>query len=423
MLYEIWRETVRANGREIALRDLGTNVDWTFAQLFAEVEKLPRLETHIAFPVGADAEFVIEVLRAWRDGTVVCPLESGQAPPSTTLRLPDGIVHLKTTSATTGTPRLMTFEAAQLSADAENIVRTMGLRRDSPNLGVISLAHSYGFSNLVLPLLLHGIPLFLVGSALPEALRRRTAGLRDLTLAGVPALWRSWHEAGAIPAGVQLAISAGAPLPLGLETDIFSRSSLKVHNFYGSSECGGIAYDGTDRPRSDGACVGTPLQGVEVSVGDRGCLEVRSKAVARGYWPTQSPELGGGVFRTSDLGELLDGKVYLRGRASDQINVAGRKVSPETVERVLTEHAAVRDCLVFGVPAEGTERGEAIVACVALRSGADEVVVEEIKQHLLVRLPAWQVPRKWWVVPSLQENQRGKLSRSTVREEYLGLSK
>ena len=48
---------------------------------------------------------------------------------------------------------------------------TMGLRPDWPNLGVISLAYSYGFSNLVLPLLLHGVPLFLAPSPLPVALR------------------------------------------------------------------------------------------------------------------------------------------------------------------------------------------------------------------------------------------------------------
>ena len=49
---------------------------------------------------------------------------------------------------------MVAFTAAQLMADAENIVTTMGLRPDWPNLGVLSLAHSYGFSNLVLPLLL-----------------------------------------------------------------------------------------------------------------------------------------------------------------------------------------------------------------------------------------------------------------------------
>src|SRR5437879_1003240 len=78
------------------------------------------------------------------------------------------IVHLRTTSATGGPPCLVSFTAEQLAADAENVVATMGLRRDWPNLGVISLAHSYGFSNLIMPLLLHGIPLILAPAPLPE---------------------------------------------------------------------------------------------------------------------------------------------------------------------------------------------------------------------------------------------------------------
>ena len=57
-----------------------------------------------------------------------------------------------TQSATTGAARVIAFTAGQLAADVENIVATMGLRPNWPNLGVISMAHSYGFSNLVLPL-------------------------------------------------------------------------------------------------------------------------------------------------------------------------------------------------------------------------------------------------------------------------------
>src|SRR5205085_9914829 len=133
--------------------------------------------------------------------------------------LPSSFVHLKSTSATTGQPRMVAFTAEQLMADAENIVQTMGLCAAWPNLGVISLAHSYGFSNLILPLLLHGIPLILVGSALPEAVRRAAATEGAVTLAAVPALWGKWHEGDAIPPNVRLAISAGAALPLKLEQD------------------------------------------------------------------------------------------------------------------------------------------------------------------------------------------------------------
>jgi acyl-coenzyme A synthetase/AMP-(fatty) acid ligase len=47
---------------------------------------------------------------------------------------------------------------------------------------------------------------------------------------------------------------------------------------------------------------------------------------------------------------------------------------------------------------------------------------EELKQHLMARLPAWQVPRKWWKVPSLQVNERGKISRLELRKEFQELN-
>src|SRR6185369_5777545 len=123
------------------------------------------------------------------------------------------------------------------------------------------------------------------------------------------------------------AISAGASLPLALESEIFQTSGLKLHNFYGASECGGIAYDATSVPRTDPACVGTPLQNVRLAIAHDDCLEVRSAAVAETYWPEQNASLAGGCYRTSDLAEIISSEIFLRGRASDQINVAGRKVS------------------------------------------------------------------------------------------------
>jgi long-chain acyl-CoA synthetase len=415
MLYDCWRQTARAYADQIALKDLPAGRAWTFGQLETAAENSVRPVQKVAFPQGASAEFILDVLGAWRAGQVVCPLEVGQLAPAIDGELPEGIVHLKTTSATTGTPRLVAFTAAQLMADAHNITRTMGLRPDWPNLGLISLAHSYGFSNLVLPLLLHGIPLSLAGATLPEALRRAAAEESAVTLAAVPALWRTWLDAEAIPSNVRLAISAGAHLPLPLEQSVFARQNLKIHNFYGSSECGGIAYDATNSPRADAACVGSPLSEVVVSAGEDGCIEVRSRAVAQRYWPDPSPGLEGGVFRTNDLGEICDGLVYVRGRAGDQINVAGRKVAPEVIERVLAAHPDVRECLAFGIPSTDPQRGETIVACVA----GDLAGSESLKQFAMTRLAPWQVPREWWFVDSLTVNHRGKLSRAQWRMRYL----
>ncbi|MEO5802105.1 MAG: fatty acid--CoA ligase family protein [Verrucomicrobiota bacterium] len=415
MLYERWRQVAQDFRNEIALHDVVSGESWTFAQLASLTESGEPLGSSMVFPQGISPKFIFSVLRAWRFGKMVCPLEAGQTTPSFT-QLPANCVHLKMTSASTGESRFVAFKGEQLAADAENIVETMRLRRNEPNLGVISLAHSYGFSNLVLPLLLHGIPLALADSALPETIRRATKKFAAITLPAVPALWRAWLGANVISKNIRLAISAGAPLPLALEKEVFEKVGIKIHNFYGASECGGIAYDRSETPRKDSRFVGQPMKNVQVVVNTKGCLEIRSAAVGETYFPTATETLAHGCFQTSDLAEIKKDKIFLSGRASDQINVAGRKVSPEMIETALLAHPEVADSLVFGVPSEDAERGETIVACVAVNG---RLTAEILKQFLMTKLAAWKVPREWWIVDSLQTNERGKRSRAEWRENYL----
>jgi long-chain acyl-CoA synthetase len=138
--------------------------------------------------------------------------------------------------------------------------------------------------------------------------------------------------------------------------------------------------------------------------------------VGETYWPEANPALSGGVFRTNDLAEISYGLVYFRGRAGDQINVAGRKVSPESIEKVLAAHPGVRECVIFGVPSSDANRGDTIVACVSANTSVSGDI---LKQFLLAHLPAWQVPREWWLVESLFSSRRGKLSRAEWRKRYL----
>jgi acyl-CoA synthetase (AMP-forming)/AMP-acid ligase II len=325
---------------------------------------------------------------------------------------PREIAHVKRTSATTGAARFVTFTGEQLAADCRNIVATMGLRPEWPNVAAISLAHSYGFSNLILPLLLNGIPLLLLNSPLPQVLRSASESLSEFTLAGVPALWRAWQDAGVISSQIKLAISAGAPLPLALEQQVLESVGVKIHNFMGSSECGGIAYDRNDCLRADVAVVGSAMESVSLSVSD-GMLEVRGAAVGTSYWPEARAELADGVFRTSDLVEIRDGLLFMRGRASDVIHIAGRKVAPEEIERALSKHPAVRDCLVFGAPRNAHENQ--IVAVLVGNEGE----LESIKKFVAAELPAWKAPRQWWFVESLGANARGKVSRVEWRENFI----
>ena len=350
MLYERWRQTARERPSETALSEFPSGRRWTFAQLADAVEKLPPADSPFVFAQGPSAEFIFDVLRAWRDHAVLCPLEIGQPGPALPLP-PKPACHLKLTSATTGPARAVVFTAEQLAADAENIVATMGLRPDWPNLGTISLAHSYGFSNLVLPLLLHGIPLVLVALPLPEIVRLAAENLSNLTLAAVPALWRTWHETNAIPAATRLAISAGAPLPAALERDIFQARGVEDSQF--------LRLDRMRRHRlrrHGNSARQRCLRRLAHAQRDAGRRRRRLPARRQ---PRRGPKLLAGVGRSrwerecsrpATCAEFRDGQVFLRGRLSDQINVAGRKVSPARHRASAGHASAVRECVVFGVP-------------------------------------------------------------------------
>lgn len=420
-LYHQWLTVAAARGAEIAIRELASGREWSFAQLQVLAAQAPA-SPPVLHSTARGFALVIDVLRAWRDGAVLVPDDgSGLVPPLAGLGRE--LCHLKVTSGTTGRPRYVMFRASQLAADAAQIMTTMGLRVAWPNLGVLSMAHSYGFSNLVLPLLLHGVPLWLLANPLPESLRQAMRTERELTLPAVPAMWQAWQRVGLDFSRIRLAISAGAPLPLALEAAVFVRTGLKIHNFYGSSECGGIAYDRTAEPRPQATLAGTPMDQVAVTIDPAtGCLRVTSAAVADGYWSADPSAAaadhgpGGGVWLSQDLARLdAQGAVHVLGRAGDGISVAGHKISPAVIEDLLHQVPGVRQCVVFGVASPNPIRVEDLVACVQLEPGTDLNTLKTALGHL----PSTYQPRHWWRCEALAPDTRGKFPRRHWRDQWL----
>jgi long-chain acyl-CoA synthetase len=420
MLYARWQQTLSLYRDEVAVTDAVSGSTWTFAALQQSLDSLPALATgalHVASMADGVLAFVLQTLWAWRDAAVLCPMEREGGRVPDVRGMPSGIAHLKMTSGSTGEPRTVMFREEQLVADAENIRTTMELDRACPNVAVISVAHSYGFSNLVLPLLLQGHPLVIVPDALPSSQRAACAAGHPVTLPAVPAMWRAWWRSGLIKEmPIALAISAGAPLPLDVERGVFEETGIKIHNFLGSSECGGIAYDRTSVPREDASLAGTAMDGVTLSLSEGSRLIVESAAAGEGYWPAGDDALGGGKFFTSDLVELQNEQVLMRGRMSDAINIAGRKLNPADVEAALLSCEGVRHCVVFGVASADPARCEDTIACV---NAAENLTPARLASLLGERLQTWQLPRKYWLCPNLAPNARGKISRAEWRERWL----
>ncbi len=103
--------------------------------------------------------------------------------------------------------------------------------------------------------------------------------------------------------------------------------------------------------------------------------------------------------------------MYLAGRATDIINIAGRKLNPAEVEARLAECPGVRQVVIFGVAS--ALRNEEAVACVSGSADAEEVL-----RYARAVLSGWQVPKDVWLVEEVPVNGRGKVSRRELARAW-----
>ncbi|MBK1883902.1 AMP-binding protein [Luteolibacter pohnpeiensis] len=392
MLYFRWLETCRLHASRPAVYD-GAEVV-TFGELAKRVEARPHSGSRVIARSGG-VGFFVDLISGWRDGSMVIPIEKDAPEPKLNSDPPAETCLVKYTPGASGIPRGIFFNDAQLIADGDRLVREMGLSVEVPNLAVISLAHSYGFSNIVLPLILHGVPVVLAPVPFPRVVEEICANHAALAVPSVPSIWRAWHRAKILKSlPIRLAVSAGAPLSLDLEAQVYETSGIKIRNFYGTSECGAISFDRSELPRVDASDVGRVMAGVSVSIGRDGRLQVQSDAVAIGYDESRRDDLlGAGCYLTRDVGFVDEREILqLVGTVGGAINVAGRKVSPAKVEAALMATGLVRRARVFGIPSADRERNEEISALVEMNDGER---LERLKSSLSERLETWELPRHW----------------------------
>jgi long-chain acyl-CoA synthetase len=324
---------------------------------------------------------------------------------------------LKITSGTTGTPRAVRVRQSHLLADCRNICDTMRIRPEDVNFGVIPFAHSYGFSNLVTPLLVQGTALVCSTDRMPRAICKHLDSSGATVFPATPALFQALGSLSdaRMPSAIRLCISAGAPLAPGISRQFYGRFQQKIHSFYGSSECGGIAYDRSDERNLAPGFVGTPMRGVEVTRFEQDRIAVSGPNVSDGYFPEpDAAVLGGGRFVPGDIVEWSKSGLRLIGRVSDIVNIAGKKVHPSIVEEHLRKLPGVIDTIVFGIPS--ATRNEDLVAYVVVSNRLSRLILEN---HCRDGLEGWQVPREFRIVEALPFNQRGKINRAELSKIHI----
>src|SRR5213594_4696975 len=161
----------------------------------------------------------LEICRA---EAVVSAVLSGDSPKIARLRTANATAHwdqhwpslLKLTSGTTAAPRAIRFRSHQLLADCNQICDTMGISDADLNFGVIPISHSYGFSNLLTPLIVRGVPMVVSRDRTPRAVLADLARTNATVFPGTPIFYQAFCDMHDVPAlrQLRLCISAGAPL-------------------------------------------------------------------------------------------------------------------------------------------------------------------------------------------------------------------
>lgn len=125
----------------------------------------------------------------------------------------------------------------------------------------------------------------------------------------------------------------------------------------------------------------------------------------------------GGVYHTGDAAwQDENGLYWFHGRFDDIIKTGGFRVGPYEIENVLTEHPAVTECSVVGVP--DTLRGQAIKAVVLLGEGyaPTKALEKEIKDFCNGKLAEYKWIRTVEFVSEMPKTISGKIKKAELRE-------
>jgi acyl-CoA synthetase (AMP-forming)/AMP-acid ligase II len=431
LLWIRWERTFNKHKRRVVLIEVDDGIKWTAQALndkiidFLELLGQQKSGAKIAFCLPNGASWMAFFLALQKLGLSAIPLDAS-LPDQACLEMAQqlgcralylrgklhvfetghgdkrGICCIKVTSGTSGgLPKTVPCRAEHLIADGMNIIRTMGIRPNDRNLVTIPLGHSYGLGNFVLPLILQGTALVCAKHFVPRQLIEWIRFHRTTVFPSVPAIFCALAS---MPVRfrltpLRLAISAGAPLTAEVARAFFERFHLEIHNFYGSSETGGICYDRKGDATLEGRSVGKPLTGVTVRV-DHGAIEVESSAVAK----------RGGRWRMPDRGEWnSQGEIVLLGRQGREINIGGKKVHPSEVEHALQAVPGITEAIIW---VRSQSERSFLQAAVETR-----LSLGEVQKALALRLPEWKFPKRYFITTELPRTARGKVDVTALRRK------
>ena len=339
------------------------------------------------------------------------------------------------TSGTTGTPKRVPLSRDAFDASFRGFAKYERGKSfdDPPRLGsgctmvVNPLTHIGGIYGCI-GALMAGRKIALLEKFSVEAWLDAVRRHRPAVASAVPSAVRMLLDADVDPAdlsSLKSLISGTAPLAPELVDAFYARYGIPICSNYGATEfAGAIAgwtIDDFHRHWAEkrgavgrvhanmAARVVDPDSGAELPHGTEGLLELKGEQLGNGLqW-----------LRTTDRASLdADRFLFIKGRADNAIIRGGFKIHPDDVVRALSDHPAIREAAVVGIPDD--RLGAVPAAAIILKEGAAAPATDDLKAWLKDRLIAYQVPVHFRIVPDFPRTPSMKPSAPGLRALFEG---
>jgi long-chain acyl-CoA synthetase len=230
----------------------------------------------------------------------------------------------------------------------------------------------------------------------------------------------------------------GAPMPdAQIALAMRKLPTWKFIQGYGQTEAAGLVTrlewdrhfgEGTANKRTSAGCAAYGIEmrivdeaGAQLPRGTVGEVAVRGATVMLGYWnnaDATAAALRNGWLHTGDGAWMDDdGYITIVDRLKDMIVSGGENVFSKEVENAVTQHPAVQDCAVIGIP--DAKWGEAVHAVVVLKAGA-LADAASIVAHCRTLIAGFKCPRSVEFLGAMPLSAAGKVQKGTLREAYWG---
>lgn len=303
--------------------------------------------------------------------------------------------------------------AANLLAEAENLVRALGMTSEDKVLITLPLFHSYGFDLGLLAALKVGAAIYLEDEV---SAARIIKLVREQQITLLPGTRTLFEDMAKLPASRTLShkpirfISVGGGLSAGMLDMFRKKYGFRPIACYHSTETGTVSLEQDSAATEN---VGQVLEGVEVRIlsektgakvasGRKGQLWVRSQVISPltaahgGTVESQAPPVGGrdpdGWYRTGYLAMLDRGRrLHLVGREDKLVVLEGKRVALGEVEGCLEAYPDVESARAQLIT--DPLGGPMVVARVVVKNPT-EVNPESIIDHCARNLSPYKVPRR-----------------------------